>query len=147
MAGLGWTMDSTMEELADRFDAAYSKPYTQFRAQYEYVLENYLVAYVFKSLLPFGSKSVNRKLAEYRFEHSASRQYQLMVVDFLVIETLLTGLAATYGSRLGIPEALKVIQSASKTFEHSLSYPGKALELLAAKGLTDGASMGTLIRD
>jgi lysine-N-methylase len=140
-------MESTMEELAERLDTAYSGPYARFVAQYEYVLENYLVAYVFKSLFPFGSKSVNRKLAEYRFEHSASRQYQLMVVDFVVIETLLTGLAAAYGSRLGIPEALKVIQSATKTFEHSLSYPGKALELLAAKGLADGASMGMLIRD
>jgi lysine-N-methylase len=147
MAGLGWTMESTMEELADRFDRAYLGPYTHFRAQYEYVLENYLVAYLFKSLFPFGSKSVNRKLAEYRFEHSASRQYQLMIVDFVVIETLLAGLAATYGSGLGIPEALKVIQSATKTFEHSLSYPGKALELLAGKGLADSASIGMLIRD
>ncbi len=147
MAGLGWTMESSMEELAELLDRAYSGPYTLFVAQYEYVLENYLVAYVFKSLFPFGSKSVNRKLAEYRFEHSASRQYQLMVVDFVVIETLLIGLAAARDSRLGIPEALKVIQSATKTFEHSLSYPGKALELLAAKGLDDGASMGMLIRD
>jgi lysine-N-methylase len=146
MAGLEWTMDSTMEQLAERFHRAYLGPYARFRAQYEYVLENYLVAYLFKSLFPFGSKS-DRKLAEYGFEHSASHRYQLMVVNFLIVETLLTGFAAAHGSRLGMTEALKVIQSATKTFEHSLSYPGKALELLAGKGLADGASMGMLIRD
>ena len=147
MAGLGWTMESTMEELAGRFDAAYRGPYAHFVAQHDYVLEHYLVAYVFKSLFPFGSESLNRKLAEYHFEHSVSRQYQLMVVDFVVIETMLAGMAAFYGSRLGMPEALKVIQSATKTFEHSLSYPGKALDLLVGKGLADCASMGMLIRD
>jgi lysine-N-methylase len=147
MAGLNWTMETTMEQLAERLDAAYNGPYADFRAQHEYVLENYLVAYAFKRLFPFGAESVNRKLAEYRFEHSISHQYQMMVADFAVIETLLAGLAAFYGRRFGIPEALKLIQSVMKTFEHSLSYPGKALELLAAKGLLDCRSMGMLIRD
>jgi hypothetical protein len=90
---------------------------------------------------------VNRKLAEHHFEHSISRQYQLMVVDFVVIETLLAGLAVFYGAAFGVPEALKLIQSATKTFEHSLSYPAKALDLLSEKGIVDCASMGMLIRD
>jgi lysine-N-methylase len=147
MAGLDWTMESSMDELAERLDVAYSGPYAHFVAQHEYVLENYLVAYVFKSLFPFGSESVNRKLAEYHFEHSVSRQYQLMVANFAVIETLLAGMAAFYGLGLGMPQALKLIQSAAKTFEHSLSYPGKALDLLVGKGLADCASVSMLIRD
>jgi lysine-N-methylase len=147
MAGLNWTMESTMEELADRLDAAFEGPYDRFRQKHESLLEHYLVAYVFRSLFPFGSQSLNRKLAEFRFAHSIARQYQLMVVEFAVIETLLAGLAAFYGERFGLPEALKLIQSAAKTFEHSLSYPGKALELLTGKGMLDCASMGMLIRD
>jgi lysine-N-methylase len=147
MAGLHWTMDSSMEELAERLDVACKGPYADFRAQHEYVLEHYLVAYVFRSLFPFGAESVNRKLAEYRFEHSMAHQYQLMVVDFVVIDTLLAGLGAFYGPRFGMMEALKLIQSATKTFEHSLSYPGKVLALLAAHGLADCASMSMLIRD
>ena len=94
---------------------------------------------------------MNRKLAEYHFEHSISRQYQRMVVDFVVMETLLAGLAAAfYGARFrgsGGAHALTLIQSATKTFEHSLSYPGKVLELLTQKGLGDCASMGMLVRD
>jgi len=47
MAGLHWTMESTMEELAANLDAAFAGPFAQFRAQHEYMLEHYLVAYVF----------------------------------------------------------------------------------------------------
>jgi lysine-N-methylase len=147
MAGLHWTKDSTMEELAARLDAAFAGPYAVFLAQHQHMLEHYLVSYVFRSLFPFGSQSLNRKLAEYRFAHSISRHYQLMVVDFVVIETLLAGLAAFHGARFGVPEALKLIQSATKTFEHSLSYPGKALDLLIEKGIDGCASMSMLIRD
>jgi lysine-N-methylase len=147
MTGLHWTMESTMDELSSTLDAAFSGPFAAFRAQHEYMLEHYLVAYVFRSLFPFGSVSVNRKLAEYHFEHSISRQYQLMVVDFVIVETLLAGLAALYGERFGVAEALILIQSATKTFEHSLAYPGKALDVLTSKGLLDCASMSKLIRD
>jgi lysine-N-methylase len=147
MAGLDWTNNSTVEELVDRLGAAYSGLYARFCAEHGYVLENYLVTYVFRSLFPFGSESVNRKLAQYGFEHSISSQYQLMVVDYVVIDTMLAGIAAFYGPRFGMPEALKLIQSATKTFEHSLSYPAKARALLIANGLADSASMSMLICD
>ena len=147
MAGMHWTGESTMDQLAASLDAAFAGPFQAFRSQHEYMLEHYLVAYVFRSLFPFGSESVNRKLAEHQFEHSITRQYQLMVVDFVVIEALLAGLAAFYGDAFGVPAALKLIQSATKTFEHSLSYPGKALDLLNKKGMLDCASMSMLIRD
>jgi len=147
MTGLHWTMDSTMEQLAASLEAAFAGPLARFRSEHEYMLEHYLVGYVFRTLFPFGSASVNRKLAEHSFVHSISNQYRLMVVDFVVIETLLAGLAALYGERFGVAEALRLIQSATKTFEHSISYPGKALELLSQKGLVDCASMSMLIRD
>jgi len=147
MSGLHWTMESTMEQLTANLEASFAGPFAAFRAQHGYMLEHYLVTYVFRTLFPFGSASLNRKLAEYAFPHSISAQYELIVVDFIVIEALLAGAAAFYGEAFGVPEALTVIQSATKTFEHSLSYPGKALELLAQKGLTDCASMSKLIRD
>ena len=100
MTGLHWTMESTMDGLSANLDAAFMGPFAAFRAQHEYMFEHYLVAYVFRSLFPFGCVSVNRKRAEYRFEHSISRQYQLMIVDFAVVETLLAGLAALYGIAL-----------------------------------------------
>lgn len=147
MAGLHWTMDSSMEQLAERLDSSIAGPLAAFRAKHEYMLEHYLVSYVFRSLFPFGSTSVNRKLAQHSFPPSISSQYQLMVVDFAIVEAMLAGIAALYGERFGVREAIMLIQSATKTFEHSLSYLGKALELLGARGLTDCASMGKLIRD
>jgi lysine-N-methylase len=147
MTGLHWNMESTMEQAAGALDAAFAGPLARFRSEHEYMLEHYLVGYVFRTLFPFGSTSVNRKLAEHGFMHSISRQYQLMVVNFVVIETLLAGIAAFYDERFGVAEALRLIQGATKTFEHSLSYPGKVLGLLAQKGMVDCASMSMLIRD
>jgi lysine-N-methylase len=147
MGGLHWTGESSIEDLAARLDAAYSGPYAQFRAAHGYMLENYLVAYVFRTLFPFGADSVNKKMTEFGFIHSIAHQYQLMVVNFVVIDTVLAGLSAFHGAGFGVPEALKLMQSACKTFEHSLTYPGKALELLAGKGLLDCSSMGMLLRD
>ena len=51
MAGLHWTIDSTMEELAASLDAAFLPGLgLSFRAQHEYMLEHYLVTYVFPAL-------------------------------------------------------------------------------------------------
>jgi lysine-N-methylase len=147
MGGLHWTAESSIVDLAARLDAAYSGPYAQFRAAHGYMLENYLVAYVFRTLFPFGADSVNEKMTKFGFVHSIAHQYQLMVVNFVVIDTVLAGLSAFHGAGFGVPEALKLMQSACKTFEHSLTYPGKALELLAGKGLLDCSSMGMLLRD
>jgi hypothetical protein len=58
---------------------------------------------------------------------------------------MLAGLAAFYGDRFGVPEVLKLIQSATKTFAHSLSFPGEALAILAQKGLGDCTSVTKLI--
>ena len=145
MSGLHWTMESTMEQLAARLEAAFVGPFAAFRARHEYMLEHYVVSNVFLNLFPFGSISVNRKLAEYGFEHSASHQYQLLVANYAVVETMLAGLAAFYGDRFGVPEVLKLIQSATKTFAHSLSFPGEALAILAQKGLGDCTSVTKLI--
>jgi len=147
MGGLHWTAESTIEGLAERLDAAYRGPYAQFRAAHGYMLENYLVSYVFRTLFPFGENSVNEKMANYGFVHSITHQYQFLVVNFVVIDTLLAGLAAFHGTNFDVPQALKLMQAACKTFEHSLTYPGKALELLAGKGLLDCSSMGLLLRD
>jgi lysine-N-methylase len=147
MSGLHWTMESTMEDLAARLESAQRGIYAQFLAEHSYILENYLVVYIFRGLFPFGSESVNRKFADYGFKNSVTHHYQMMIADFAVIDTMMSGLAAFYGERFNLSEALKVIQSATKTFEHSISYPGKALELLAGKGMVDCRSMGMLIRD
>jgi lysine-N-methylase len=146
MSGLHWTMESTMEQLAATLEAAFDGPFAAFRTRHGYMLEHYLVSNVFLNLFPFGSASVNRKLAEYGFEHSVSHQYQLLVANYAVVETMLAGLAAFYGDRFGVTEVLKLIQSATKTFAHSLSFPGKTLELLAQKGVGDCTSVTKLIR-
>ena len=60
--------------------------------------------------------------------------------------TLLIGIAAHHKSAFGADQIVKLIQSASKTFEHSLTYPAKAIEALADKGMTTPSALCALIR-
>jgi hypothetical protein len=42
---------------------------------------------------------------------------------------------------------IKVIQSFSKAFEHSLTFPERTLQILADKGVKNCASLAILIRN
>ncbi len=145
MKSLDWTMESAIEGLAERLDSIRAGAYAKFRAEHGYMLEHYLVGYAFRNLFPFGIVSVNRKAAELGFVSSPVRQYQVMVVHFVIAETLLAGLSG--GEGFGVDEALRVMQSVSKTFEHAVSYPARAMAVLGEKGLGDWRGTWGLVGD
>jgi hypothetical protein len=46
-----------------------------------------------------------------------------------------------------VDHVIKLIQSCAKTFEHSQTFPGQVIELLAQKSMTTLASLSVLIRN
>ena len=60
---------------------------------------------------------------------------------------LLIGLAGFHKAQFDAGHAIKVIQSSSKTFEHSLTFPARALQTLADKGVKTCASVAILLRN
>lgn len=124
MQALEWTAESNMEEVGRRYSAAYSQYYAPFMNQHPHILENYLVSYVHRHQLT---------------------DFLLMLVHYAIIQTLLIGMAAFHKSEFGTDHVILVIQSFTKAFEHSLSYPERALGILAEKGLTGCASLAILL--
>jgi len=57
------------------------------------------------------------------------------------------GMAALHKSSFGVEQALKLIQSSTKAFQHSTSFPLRAIEILSRNGLRTGASMAALLQD
>ena len=57
------------------------------------------------------------------------------------------GVAGFHKAEFDAGHAIKVIQSASKTFEHSLTFPARALQVLADKGVKTCASLAILVRN
>jgi hypothetical protein len=68
-----------------------------------------------------------------------------MVAHYAITQTLLIGMAGFHKAAFGVDQVLKLIQSAGKTFEHSLIYPGRVIQI-ARKSMTTPASLCALIQ-
>jgi lysine-N-methylase len=147
MNGIEWTSKSTREEIGFRYAEAYSLYYLPFMSRHEHILEHYLVNYAHRTLFPFGLPESNQRLRHDRVPSPIAAQYMLMVAHFAVTRTLLIGLAGFHKAAFDASYVIKLIQSCTKTFEHSAAFPGRAIALLADKGMTTPASLCVLIQN
>jgi lysine-N-methylase len=147
MQGVEWTAESSMEDIGRRYAAVYSQYYAPFMTRHEHMLEHYLVSYVFRTLFPLGPQESNRDLSVHHIAQSVRDQCLLLLVHYAIIQTVLIGLAGLHRDGFGEDHVIRVMQSFTKSFEHSLSFPGRALQLLADKGINTCASMAILLRN
>jgi lysine-N-methylase len=74
-------------------------------------------------------------------------QYMLMAAYFAITQTVLIGMAGFHKAAFGAGQVIKSIQSSTKTFEHSLIYPGRVIQMLADRNMTTAATLCVLIRN
>jgi len=147
MHGLQWKPESNLENITRRYTDAYTKYYVPFFDQNQYVMERYFIAYVYKNLFPLGRLEVNRKCGLDRVDNAISIQCMLMMAYYAIIRTVLIGMASFHQSAFGMDHVIKAIQSGTKAFQHSSSYPASAIEILTRNGLKNGASMAVLVQE
>lgn len=135
LRGIEYTLTDPVEDIAARYKDAYENHYEPFMKDKEYILENYLVNYVFKNLLPFGSY------------HTLFDNYVMLVLHFALIKMNLIGMARFYRSEFSVDHIITLIQSFSKTVEHHKVYLDHAYKLLAQNGYTTMAYMAILIKN
>jgi lysine-N-methylase len=145
--GLNWTEHSTMEDVGSRYSAAQSQYYAPFMSRHEYMLEHYLVNYVHGSLFPFGPQESTQNLGVPQVVDSIGKQYMLMAVYYAIIKTVLIGMAGVHQKEFSTEHVVKVIQSCAKTFEHSVAFPARALQILKDHGIENCVSMAMLIQN
>jgi len=146
MQGIAWTAESSMDDIGRSYALAFSQHYVQFMSRHEYMLEHYLVNYVHRTLFPLGPQEANRELSVHHVASSIRDQCLLMMVHYAIIQTVLIGLAGFHKADLAPGHVIKVIQSFTKTFEHSLSFPERMLQILADKDVKTCASFAILVR-
>ena len=110
------------------------------------MLENYLVNNAFRSLFPFRSQHENRTLHE-ETPRTVAAQYMLLTSYFGIVKAMLIGVAGHHGPAFGIEDVIRVVQICSKTFEHSITYPKRILEILAAHGINSPEGMAVLTQN
>ena len=146
MQGLEWTSESSMRDLGTRYAAAIDNYYGPFMREHEYMLEHYLVSYVYRSLFPLGPAESQGELSVLRMTRSIRDECLILLMHYGVIQTILIGRAGFHKTALDANHVLRTIQSFAKVFEHSVPFPGHALEMLKAKGVETCAGLAMLLR-
>ncbi|HEY0828349.1 MAG TPA: flagellin lysine-N-methylase [Bacilli bacterium] len=134
LLGIKYTGEAAVEETSEHYREAYHAYYQPFMREHEYILENYLVNYVFKTLFPLGGKSV-------------VDEYVMLVMHYAMIKLHLIGMAGFHKGDFGVDHVIKLIQSFAKTIEHNALYLRGAIELLKKNNYTSMAYMAILIKN
>ena len=147
MHGLEWTPESSMDDIGRRYTAAHSQYYAPFMSRHEYMLEHYLVNYAHGKLFPFGPQETSQNLSVEKVINTIGKQYMLMATNYAIIKTVLIGIAGFTKTDFSSAHVIKVVQSCAKTFEHSVAFPARALEILSEHGMQSSVSMAMLIQN
>ncbi len=136
LKGVNFDKASNVVEIAAKYKLAYRKYFEPFIKDNEYILENYIVNYIFKHVTPFANTDYENIFSD----------YGMLVVSYAVVKMQLIGMA---GFHKGINENLviKLIQSFGKTMEHNDNYRKDALNILQKNGCTTMAHMAILIKN
>lgn len=132
ISGLGLNAGISDVEVLENYQSAYKDYYQPYMKDHEYILENYLVNYVFSKLFPFDKKSL-------------TASYSMLVINFSLVKLHLIGLAKFHE---GLTDELvvKLVQSFSKAIDHNEQYLRNVSTLIKDSGYESLAHMVVLIR-
>lgn len=120
-------------QVKENFLSALKNNYREFMKDYEYIYENYLVNYMFKTLFPISKMSL-------------LDTYVNLIVHFSVIKMNLVGLCGYYKDDMDTEKVLHFIQSFAKVVEHDNFIVDKLNKYLSENDLNTFAHMVILMR-
>lgn len=107
--GLGIVKKSTQEAVCKAYQIAYQQYYEPFMKEHDYLLENYLVNYVFSELFPAAEST------------KPFEAYLMLVLRYTLIKCNLIGISS-FRKGLTVDLCVELIQSFSKAIEHHHTY-------------------------
>lgn len=140
--GLGYSDGTSQETVSLRYAEVYATFYQPLMEKHEYILENYLVNYVFKNLFPFRPQKNT-----YFEQKGIYTEYILLVVHYSLIKTLLIGIAGYYKEDFNSKHVITLIQTFAKAIEHNLPYLKQAVQFIEASNMNNTSGMTILIKN
>lgn len=123
------------EAIANNYVNSYQLYFKPFLSKYEYILENYVVDYVYKNIFPLQSGTKNF------FD-----EYVTFIINYAIIKFHLIGMSA-YHKELTKEHAIKLIQSISRAaISHNKIYIAEIFEQVKASGNNNLLNMIYLIK-
>jgi lysine-N-methylase len=135
LVGIDYAEGASTEYVSSRYQEAHARYYAPFMDKHEYILENYLVNYVYMNLFPLGNGA------------ELFDEYMMMIIHYAMIKMHLIGMAGFYKEKFNEEHIVKLIQSFAKTIEHSNTYLNEVRELIVKNGFNTMAHMAILIKN
>jgi lysine-N-methylase len=142
MQGLCFSEGASLDIAVMKYAEAYSAYYQPFMEKHEYILENYLVNYVYKNLFPFGPQE-----SIFYEQRSIYTEYTVLVLHYSMIRTLLIGMAGYHREGFSVKYVITLIQTFAKAIEHNLLYLKQAVQFISASDMNNTGGMTVLIKN
>lgn len=130
--GLSLKNNQSIVDSINKFEQTERQIYVPFMNQSSYMIENYLVNYVFKNWFPIDYPTL--------FE-----SYQMLVLHFAIIKIHLIGVAADE-NELTEEVVVKIVQQIVKAIEHNNEYIKTMHEKVNSSGYTTMGHMFSMIK-
>jgi lysine-N-methylase len=139
--GIGLSSDSIGGDDVARFQEAEKNYHRVFFEKYPFILENYLLNFMYKNLFPFGRTGSPRFVQRSIFD-----EYMMMAIQFGWINGLLIGIAGRYKENFSAEHIVKAIQSFSREVEHDPSILTTMGAFMNGYGLDNLQGMAILLK-
>ncbi|WP_427338106.1 flagellin lysine-N-methylase [Caloranaerobacter sp. DY30410] len=135
LEGIQYTENLKEEEIVERYNEAYVRYYKIFMDKHEYILENYIVDYIYKNLFPVAGKE------------SVFDNYVMLVINYALIKMHLIGMAGYHKENFNVEHIIKLIQSFTKVVAHNNSFIEHIYNLLKQNNFISMAYMAIFIKN
>ncbi|GIO07344.1 flagellin lysine-N-methylase [Brevibacillus reuszeri] len=136
LLGIAYEETAEIETIATRYQFAYDNYYKTYMDKHSYILENYLVNYIFKNTFPFYGNNI-----------SILDNYVFLALHYSLIKMHLIGIAGFHKEKLEVDHILTLIQSLAKTIEHNNRYLQFAFDYLKTREFTSIAGMAIFLKN
>lgn len=139
--GLGYAPQMPAPDYVGHYLQAERQYLRPFLDGHPYLLENYLLNYIYRTLFPFG-----REASAHITPQDIFSEFLLLAAQYSVVQGLLVGLAGHYREQFGVQHVVKLIQAFSKAMEHNPSFLVQSNEFLRTRNLANPQGMVTLLK-
>lgn len=139
--GIGSADSQGADEEVNRFKCASTNHLEPLLSEAPFILENYLLNYMYQHLFPFGRAGSDRFVA-----HTMSEEAVLLIVQYSWMTTLLTGVAARHGPTFGKAHLITTVQSFTRAVEHTPQILEDALVFVRSRELDTLSGLARLLR-
>lgn len=131
LQGIGYSRESTVANTTAGYVEAEERFLQPFLEQHPFMMENYLLNYVFRTLFPFGRES-----SAHHTPQSILAEYTMMATQYALIKGLLIGMAGHYQAAFNSEHVVRLVQSFSKAVEHNLTYLNEIKNTIRSQDLS-----------